>query len=974
MLSIIFAASFILVENGSPTAAFEPVETNAVSDVALFNSRLKEVTGVSLGVGGEAANRIRVKLVEPADIAHRFGWKIRFPDERCMEIVATRRSLMAALVSILEESCDARFLGSERCMFQFEPRKSASVEVRDRRSAPHCYTLNRDVFHVPGNRRELGLAEDGKFRYTHGIPVYAFPKAKYDREGWPEAIMPTLKNGRKLVKAPERALVGWQPCYSSPEAGRIAAENVLGYLRAHPGETSITLGVNDMRGYCECSRCHEMDDGGEPAIFTNNGMTRSASYYTFVNTVAKAVASEFPAVRIGLLAYTGTIMPPPFDVSPNVVPMMTFDLCAAAPDPDVVAKQEDVIRRWGEKVRETGTWSYEWGRGYMMPRVDFAAQAHRLRFLWENGGRAYFGEAMLDALEGPKLYLISKLLADVDLDPKALLDEWFGRYAGKAAEAPLRELYRRVAEYGRSPRMKRTAFWRQRGYIYVQPNASRQMAQLAALEPGFAHGLVELAERVCAAASTPGERRRAEVLLRHFEILDVYAAFLGYAHCRPETCRPDDAESAAAMLDELARRAKELIGEFDRAKAYFLDPDFYNPDHYRGRYVPLDMRPLLVEQLTSAGAWYADRRVSAAFARLAKCDALPAELRDIVSSVSAAFSNPANVFCNPGFANPLDEMRVKTALPHEIAGSFKCAGGRMVCIRPGDPVGGDANPYDHALKDVAAFHFEQDVPPGYYSASVRVWTDASGPRSADLVLWRQAGGSARDWEGFRPVGLPSGRWRTLHASCKVGASVDGVRFGLRLKGFKPGEKVYLGDVRLQKIAPVPDERRGVVFGGSLMLVGRTSRAIERDDGVRRSIAVCRTSPAGPAAFARANISANDPIEVKKGERLVVTVRCRSLDEANPAVIGGKVSEKVNGAYGGRGNALFWTRRIPSAWTDVAGHIDESSLSDAASRHRLLVNLFQLKDSGPVAVMSVSWKVVGAKEQQGDNAMKREITL
>ena len=119
MLSIILAASFALVDNGRPMAAFELADTNATADVELFNRHLSEVTGAALPVGGEAANSIHVKLVEPADIAHRFGWKIRFPEERRMEIVATRRSLMAALVSILEESCDARFLGSERCMFQF---------------------------------------------------------------------------------------------------------------------------------------------------------------------------------------------------------------------------------------------------------------------------------------------------------------------------------------------------------------------------------------------------------------------------------------------------------------------------------------------------------------------------------------------------------------------------------------------------------------------------------------------------------------------------------------------------------------------------------------------------------------------------------------------------------------------------------------------------------------------------------------
>jgi hypothetical protein len=366
----------------------------------------------------------------------RFNWRIDFPTSGVMRIEATTTSLFTALRQILEEGCDARFLGPEKSMFQFEPRKVVAVEARERRNAAANYSLCRNIYYVPGHIHELGLSDDALFKYSHGIPTYAFPADKYNATGWPEAAMPVL-NGKKIARPPERAFGRWQPCYSNPETARIAAENIRGWLRKHPDARSITLGMNDNGGYCECDACRAMDADAEKSIFSNDPRSVSASYYTFANRVAEALAGEFPNLRIGLLAYTGTIMPPRFPVHPSIVPMMTLDTLSSGMDPMVRARQDGVIARWGEKVRETGIWDYSWGGGYFIPRVDFAGHAARLKHLYANGGRAYFGEnSMPDALDGPKTYLIARLLEDIDADADAILDEWYARFAGRAAEKP----------------------------------------------------------------------------------------------------------------------------------------------------------------------------------------------------------------------------------------------------------------------------------------------------------------------------------------------------------------------------------------------------------------------------------------------------------------------------------------------------------------------------------------------------------
>ena len=249
-------ADFALVENGAAKAVFEfgpglgaKEEKSLKGDVELFNKYLKLVTGAEIPVDGASSqnNKIRICLLPIDRLDTRFDWRIVFPSKREMRIEATTTSLFTALRQLLEEGCDARFLGTETCMFQFDGRKNVSLAVRERKNKRANYSLLRDIYGARGHKRELGLSDDGLFRYSHGIPVYAFPGDRYNAEGWPEAVMPVIK-GKKLVRPGNDLYNRWQPCYSNPQAAQIAAENIRQWLRKHPGEKSVTLGQNDNGG------------------------------------------------------------------------------------------------------------------------------------------------------------------------------------------------------------------------------------------------------------------------------------------------------------------------------------------------------------------------------------------------------------------------------------------------------------------------------------------------------------------------------------------------------------------------------------------------------------------------------------------------------------------------------------------------------------------------------------------------------
>ena len=261
------AADFALVKDGASCAriAFGEMPeakaaASATNDVALFNKYLKRVTGAELPLADAPrafANAILIDLRPIDRLDTRYEWRIDFPTSGVMRVEATTTSLFTALRHVLEEGCDARFLGAENSMFQFEPRKDVAVDVRERRNAAANYSLYRSIYLVAGHGRELGLDDDKRFEYSHGIPLYAFPSWKYGSDKWPEEIMPVI-GGRKLSRPPNigNPYDRWQPCYSNPRTAEIAVENIRGILRREiqgkkPRRLSITLGVNDNFGYCE---------------------------------------------------------------------------------------------------------------------------------------------------------------------------------------------------------------------------------------------------------------------------------------------------------------------------------------------------------------------------------------------------------------------------------------------------------------------------------------------------------------------------------------------------------------------------------------------------------------------------------------------------------------------------------------------------------------------------------------------------
>ena len=952
---------FAIVKNGAAVARFEygampDVKSKAAAekDVDLFNKYLKMVTGAELGradcpqsaerrAGDNAPNQNMIRIdLKPIDrLDSRYEWRIGFPTPDVMRVEATTTSLFAALRHILEEGCDARFLGAENCMFQFEPRKDAAVEARERRNAAANYSLYRSIYLVAGHGRELGLDGDGRFEYSHGIPLYAFPSWKYGTDKWPVEIMPEI-GGKKLSRPPNvnNPYDRWQPCYSNPRTAEIAVENIRGILRREiqdkkPRRFSITLGVNDNFGYCECAECKAMNAGAPRPVSTNTRFSASPSYYTFVNRVAEALEEEFPGLVIGLLAYEGTVMPPDFKLHRSVVPVVTFDSGSAGMDPATKKTQDAVLAKWGETASAIGVWDYCWGWldgwGFLVPRVNFAVQADRIKLLHALGGRAYFGEdEVADSMDGPKLYLTSRLLEDVNADPEAILAEWFTRFAGAAAEKPLREFYRLCEEYYRSPEMKRSPVWPARNYVYWGPDRQH----LFAVKPGFTQRLVALAREVREAAATDADRARADVLLRHMERLDCTVAFSGVAYAQPENGELADAATAAKMLGDFAARSGELLAQWGRVEKYFFEePDLDDKKFYARREgASRNIKGFLAEQLGRAAAFLGDAAVREAMGRFAAIEGLPDETRALAKGILA-----------DGLENGFGEFREAHITTNVVSEVMVGDDGREVLRIWPARIRSEANPVDYVLRNVSNVKITRDLPPGTYLTLVTVRGTAGGAK-CNMVVWPQTDGANRGWENYAPTMLKAEKEHVFASVRTVTDVQDGLNVNLNMNGFKEGDVLDILDIRMLRVAPAgPSRRTGDRDAAHIQPQKGSSRETVRGE----EAVVCRSAD----AYMVARIPVNVP-RILPDEKLVITIRATLPEGAKSGVMLAAIFEAVPGEPG-RGT-LAHRGLSAKGWEDIVCSVSGVSLKKKKGNFTLIV--YKDKGTDAIAVSCVSWKV------------------
>lgn len=407
------------------------------------------------------------------------------------------------------------------------------------------------TIHEWGVHNRLRLQNSG---YEHNV-WRMFPPDQY-AAGHPDYF--TQKNGTPYIPGPNW---GWQPCYSNPDTVQVAVDWIVDYFNSHPDETSVSLAVNDNGAFCEENPDHLNYTDKKNSL----GLTdMSDIYYTWVNEVVEKVLAHegLEDKWFGLLAYQEVYDPPSFSLHERVVPYLTKDRMAWS-DPQVLAKDQAVMAAWNQRAAHIGFYDYTYGVPYSLPRVYNNVMADMFKYGSDNNAIAYFAELFPNIGEGPKPWLMTKLLWNPDQDVDVLTNEWYTRAVGADAAPYLKAYYDHWNDFWEN-RIKQSGWFQGRKKTTYLNFASSTYLSLVTNEE-IAQSRVWL-ETALAKAVTEQQKKRASLLLRAFEYYE--ASALSYPKAVEQLNNDAEAlellEAAANFEDSMAyaKKRQTLLSEY----------------------------------------------------------------------------------------------------------------------------------------------------------------------------------------------------------------------------------------------------------------------------------------------------------------------------------------------------------------------------------------------------------------------------
>ena len=505
-------APLSLVENGIPKAVVV-LEKNPTCAAQLgayeLNHHLKMVTGVELPVieGDYAGDHVQV-IIRGADIKPGAETIVRCDVKKIyltgFDSTARRKidygsrkgwprldydiySPLLAVYDFLEEECGMRFYGISDKDTCFIPRKTLTVDVRNRTNVPPCDAF-REVWpslNVVKNisRRNFDL---WRFRWRmiehYGRSSHNMYTIYY--QYFRPARQPHLKKQFKVCRpelfAQKPDTYGKDPilaqaypgdrdvparlCYSNPETIRFYADETIVYLNGNTvpggwqrGRIRVYDGIpffyplqdSDVAdGDCQCEKCRKR-------IAKGRSSDCSEIKFKFISDVAEAAAKIDKRAGVATLAYISSYKyPEKVKIADNV----SVQICPVVYSwwhPIVRERQHSMYKKWIEKEgkkRPLTLWTYlfsggKWdGRfhyGNYTPFVDVYPWQTALMFreFVNDGIKGMFIEAdmtycKLDA------YIAMRLAYDRNAHGSKIIDEYFKVYYGKSGDA-VKEFYRK---------------------------------------------------------------------------------------------------------------------------------------------------------------------------------------------------------------------------------------------------------------------------------------------------------------------------------------------------------------------------------------------------------------------------------------------------------------------------------------------------------------------------------------------------
>lgn len=781
------AADFELVKDRQAKCSIVLPEKskNLVSGAAWrFNQALKTITGTTLPVvkNDVPGNRIMFSIREPDSLMTIDNYTITFPDSRTMLVECTGASALWAFNHIIREFAKADWILPETCGLSYTPMKNLSCPMKKIEVKNISWAVSR-IYNCgtlwPKMNYRQGL------RIGHDLTIHAFPYAKYSKnKSWPAAVMPVL-NGKKITSPPSQYNF-WQPCYSNPETAKIAVKNLLEYLKAHPGTLGLSMGSNDNRGFCECAECLKLDK--------NNRYNRSESYFTFINRVLNEVCKKNPKLLVSVFAYDRTYLPPSFKLHPNAVVYLTIDINSCV-EPKHLARHKKIISEWASKASMLGVWDYSRGYPYPAPRMYAPYHMDMLKFLHDNHAKGYYGECWVhDALEGPKQYLVSKLLWNSNQDMKKLEDEWYVRCVGKKAAPYLKAYYKVWNDYF-TGRAKLTPWFKSASNVYM---TYPDLSSTYGLEEKDLQAAAAAMEQVVKLAEAGQEKERAALMMRHWQYTLLRLRMLGSAVYDPQGTI--HSREQALKLLEVVKKYPEYQKEYrEIGDLLILDPEVrgvYLNKYYLsqgGSPINRNFDQPVGNHILAAAAFAKYPEISRLMTAIAQdpnqqplmrqlCKALanPAAQKNLLPDGNAEKGIPELFEIHPGLRR-YGELSISEKYRAEGKKSF------LISVKGHDTLLWIQVPAKPLMTYLATF-----------KAFVK---EPSAEGYMETNLYAQKNGIPQQYRLPPPLKLSGGVWQDFSVLTSTKANSDSIRLRIHLRKFDKGDEVFIDDIRIMEIGP-----------------------------------------------------------------------------------------------------------------------------------------------------------------------------
>lgn len=243
------------------------------------------------------------------------------------------------------------------------------------------------------------------------------------------------------------------PNLSNPQAVQIAADIIKDVFRKNPQSTSFGFAPDDGLPVDYSPETRKLNQGftsmcGRPGV--PGGESITAEWMRFVNQVTIEVRKEFPDKYITTNGYANRDIPPlGIKLDDHIVVMVAAIWCCnihAFDDPHCWQRRRmgEIIRKWTEIC--PNVWLYGYNEQMLMSGITPLPEIHKLRRefpLLKKWGVLGFIDETRNAWAEPGImskYLRARLEWDADLNVDAVLNDFYRKWYGKAAD-PMSKYY-----------------------------------------------------------------------------------------------------------------------------------------------------------------------------------------------------------------------------------------------------------------------------------------------------------------------------------------------------------------------------------------------------------------------------------------------------------------------------------------------------------------------------------------------------